>query len=169
MNQDPRVPATLKPCYGSTINYWLTSQIYIGIGRWGDLCTDIIDDARVVEPNPHPEEVVVVEGVCEPLVSLDVFNTVQQMISRRSKAFKTSHPDASATPDGSKLIKPMAGGITLSYALSGLVRCGDCGACCVPRCVRPKEQGRNVLHVFYVPPPYRRRSASTRPTFASST
>jgi site-specific DNA recombinase len=151
MNQDPRVPATLKPCYGSTINYWLTSQIYIGTGRWGDLCTDIINDARVVEPNPHPEEVVVVEGVCEPLVSLEVFNTVQQMISRRSAAFKTSHLDASAAPDGAKLIKPMAGGITLNYALSGLVRCGNCGACCVPRSSGRKSKAGTCYTYFTCP------------------
>lgn len=143
LNADTRIPDVLKPFYAPSVEYMLDNQIYIGVGVWGMFCTDIIADARVVEPNPHPEEVVRVEEFCPPLVAEEVFAAVQAIKAARAR------PRPAAAADG-KLIEPTAGGISLNYVLAGLVKC-ECGACRVPRPSGRKSKA-GTEYTYYVCP-----------------
>ena len=106
LNGDPPIPDIYKPFYAPTIVSWLENQIYVGIGVWGQLCTDIIDDARVIEPNPHPDEIVRVEDFCEPL------RIVGSIRPRRSGP--SGPPPRLQAPGvgvaGEKLIEPLSPG-----------------------------------------------------------
>jgi DNA invertase Pin-like site-specific DNA recombinase len=142
LNADPHIPDALKPFYAPSVDYMLSNSIYIGVGVWGALCTDIIDDARVIEPNPHPEEIVRVDGFCPPLVTTETYNTVQAIKAARARPLPTA-------PDG-KLIEPTAGGISLTYMLAGLVKCA-CGACRVPRTSGRKSKA-GTEYTYYACP-----------------
>jgi DNA invertase Pin-like site-specific DNA recombinase len=151
-NADPEIPSEYKPFNWSTIGYWLSSEIYIGVGVWGVNCTDIIDDARVIEPNRHPEEIVRVENFCEPLISAEVFRAVQEFRKIRAARFAASR--RAPTAGNEKLIKPIAGGISLIYPLAGLVKCselGGCGGCMVPRPSGRKSK-TGTTYIYYVCP-----------------
>jgi len=153
-NGDTKIPVGYKPFNWSTIGYWLRREIYIGVGVWGENCTDIIDDARVIEPNPHPEEIERVENFCEPLISLEVFDAVKAVRKKRADRWAASRSGSDA--ERGKLIQPMASGISLSYPLSGLVKCGEpggCGGCMVARPSGRKSK-TGTTYTYYVCPRY---------------
>ena len=60
LNRDPRIADEFKPFQPETIGYWLDSTIYYGDLTWGQNCTGVVDDTRVVERNA-PAEVL---GMC---------------------------------------------------------------------------------------------------------
>lgn len=125
-NADESIPAEFKPFYAATIDYWLANEIYVGVGVWGLLSTDIVNDARVIEAN-RPEEVLRVEEFCEPLVSREVFDAIRAVRRARSEAWNLRREESA------KLIEPLSPGLSLKHSMAGLVHCGECNACSVPR------------------------------------
>jgi hypothetical protein len=72
----------------------------------GENCTDVFNDARVIEANPHPEEVVRVEGFCPPLITKDVFDGIRAVKEARKKARASLVAATDAVAQ--KLIEPIA-------------------------------------------------------------
>ncbi len=118
------IPAKFKPFHSPTVGYWLDNEIYYGELVWNENATEVIDDTRRVEPNPD-EEVLRVPGFCEPLVSRELWDAVQAVREPRREQMRKRRRSAG---DGDKHIAPLAPGLTLTYLLTGLVRCGICGA-----------------------------------------
>src|SRR5262245_12375333 len=84
LNRNPDIPAKYKPFYDQTVNYWLQHPIYYGELVWEEHATGVVDDRRVIERNPA-EEVIRVHNFCEPLVSREVFDAVQEIRRVRSE------------------------------------------------------------------------------------
>ncbi|MEQ8791401.1 MAG: recombinase family protein [Pirellulaceae bacterium] len=124
LNEHPDIPDEFKPFNGSTTGCWLKQEVYNGELIWGRNTTAIIDDTRRVEPNAE-EDVLHVTDFCTPLVTGELWEAVQAVCRTRSAAAKQRRSDAETQ---SKLIAPLAPGMTLVYLLTGLVRCGKCGA-----------------------------------------
>jgi hypothetical protein len=123
LNADPEIPAELKPISEERVRIWLRNTIYKGVLTYGRSHTGIIDDKYVREP-AEPEELVIVEGFCEPLVSAEVFDKVNEMRSARAQSRASQSPtpadvEAHESDDQSPEAR--------KYLLSGLVRCGECG------------------------------------------
>lgn len=131
LNQHPEIPESYKPFNEPTVRYWLNQSIYYGEIRWEQNTTDLINDARVIERNPE-EKWVRYPDFCEPIISKEVSDQVSALRLRRKRI---QVPDDSATPE--KQIKPLAGGVSLTYPLSGLVVCGECRSA-----LRPIPSGR---------------------------
>ncbi len=139
INAEQDIPAEFKPITYSTIDRWLANEIYIGIGVWGKNQTDIINEQRVIEPNPHPEEIVRVEGFCEPLVPANTFETIKAIRqARRIGSRKVK----------SKLIEPLGGSTSVKFPLSGIVRCGHCGSAMVAHGSGRKSKS-GTTYVYY--------------------
>ncbi|HTN75336.1 MAG TPA: recombinase family protein [Pirellulaceae bacterium] len=127
LNEHPDVPATLKPIHSSTVGFWLKQLIYTGTLIWEKVTTAVVDDRRVCERNAADDRLVV-DNFCEPLVTCERWEAVQQLRCRRNAA----RPGADLAKVNSKLIKPLTRGLTLKYPLTGLVRCGMCGRAMTP-------------------------------------
>lgn len=123
LNEDAIVPDKHKPFYDQTINYWLQQPIYYGELVWEEHCTAVVDDRRVIERNA-PDEVLHVPNFCEPLVSQEVWDTVQQVRQERSARIRRARQFRK--DDDGKQIAPVAPGLALNYLVSGLVCCGHC-------------------------------------------
>lgn len=88
------------------IEYMLRNPCYIGKIRWS------LEGARAVSKRDFSNEnIMTVDGHHEPLISLDLWNRVQQMLDKQKKAYpkyakREQHVD---------------------YMLKGLVRCSACG------------------------------------------
>jgi DNA invertase Pin-like site-specific DNA recombinase len=123
LNADPDIPAKLKPFYDQTVNYWLQQEIYYGELVWEEHSTDVVDDHRVIEKNPA-DQVLHVPAFCEPLVTREVWEAVQQIRHERSARAQKAR-QAPKTASG-KQIGAVTPGLALKYLLSGLVRCGHC-------------------------------------------
>jgi DNA invertase Pin-like site-specific DNA recombinase len=122
LNGDPDIPEKHKPFYDQTVNYWLQQPIYYGELLWEEHATGVVDDRRVIQRNPE-EEVLRVPDFCEPLVSREVWDAVQQI--RRTRSERTQRA-RQANQQGDKQIAAVVPGLALVYPLSGLVRCGHC-------------------------------------------
>src|SRR6185312_12681019 len=61
---------------------------------------------------------------CEPLVSREVWDAVQQV--RQERSARTRKARQSRKDNGGKQIAPVIPGLALTYLLSGLVCCGRC-------------------------------------------
>ncbi len=120
LNADPEIPEKFKPFYESTIRYWLQQEIYHGELVWEQNATDIVNDARVIEPNAE-EDWLRVPNFCEPLVTREDWEQVAAVRLRRSRKAESGE-----TSENDKQIQPIAPGFSLTYLLSGLVRCGEC-------------------------------------------
>ena len=134
LNRQPEFVALFGRIDASTVDRMLANAIYIGVMVWPRVVTDVINDRRVVQ-RVAKEDQIRVEDYCEPLISLEVWNTVQAMRRKRSEAIRNARQhrkDAST-----KLIAPLTAGMILKHALTGLVRCGVCGAS-----MRPNTSGR---------------------------
>jgi DNA invertase Pin-like site-specific DNA recombinase len=123
LNEDPNIPAKHKPFYDQTVNYWLQQPIYYGELVWEEHATGLIDDRRVIERNPD-EDVVRVPGFCEPLVSREVWDAVQEI--RRVRSERGQRARQAKNTNGDKLIAALTPGLALTYPLSGLVCCAHC-------------------------------------------
>lgn len=128
INHHPDVPKKLLPISGSTIGTMLDNELYYGDFHFPKHCTDIFDEVRVCESN-DPRKIMIVNQFCEPIVSRELWDRVQTVRNSRRKTFGQAR-DQQAEPD--KLIRPLVSGVGLKHLLSGLARCGECGAAMRP-------------------------------------
>ena len=124
LNAHPDIPENLKPFDQTCVSIWLKSRTYIGEYTWERSNTGIVDDRRVSQ-STSPEERIVVHDFCEPLITREVFEGVQQM--RLARALKIRRKAVADITDATKAVLPITQGVALKYSLSGLVRCGKCG------------------------------------------
>jgi hypothetical protein len=123
LNEDPNIPNQFKPFYDQTVNYWLRREIYYGELVWDEHSTDVVDDRRVIDRNPEGE-VLRIPNFCAPLVSRERWQAVQEI--RRERAERKRRARQAKQDSGGKQIAAVTPGLALTYALSGLVRCGHC-------------------------------------------
>lgn len=117
-----------KPFCGSTIGCMLDNELYYGDFLFPKHATDIVDDVRIREC-VRDEDIEVITGFCEPLVSRQTWETIQAVrnVRRELAAARRRKPE-----NGVKQIAPLAPGLSIMYLLSGLLRCGHCGAAMRP-------------------------------------
>ena len=89
------------------VEYMLRNPCYIGKIRWS------LEGARAVSKRDYDNaNIMTVDGKHEPLISLELWNAVQQRLDNHKKAY----------PKWARREQPV------EYALKGLVRCHSCGA-----------------------------------------
>ena len=118
----PQFKNDFKSLTGDTVESWLANTLYKGTLTWGIYCTGIVNDVRRLELN-DPEDVIVKEDFCEPIVSAEVWDQVN--LGRLSGNAATDNGEG-------KLLKPLAPGFKIKHMLSGLVRCACCNASMQP-------------------------------------
>jgi DNA invertase Pin-like site-specific DNA recombinase len=123
-NVDPAIPKEVKPLKPSTIAYILDNPIYYGELVWEKNSTDIVNDMRVMERNAS-EDMLRLPGFCQPIIPRELWDEVQAIRQLRREQVRRRR--ARKETDG-KQIAPLAPGLTLKYLLTGIVRCGHCGA-----------------------------------------
>jgi DNA-binding CsgD family transcriptional regulator len=148
-NTSPEIPDGLKPVSPPTMGYRLENPIAIGTLRWGKHRTGVVNDTRVVEANPDGPELI--PDFCPPLVSVELYERVQQQRRVRGEQIGRSRQRQTEAAGEGKLIAPQARGLTLKYLLTGLVRCALCNAS-----MRPVPSGRRSKggrrYVYYACP-----------------
>ena len=55
LNADDRISSSLKPFLDSSIGRMLDNEIYAGVMNWNKHCTGIVNDTRILQPNPESE------------------------------------------------------------------------------------------------------------------
>jgi DNA invertase Pin-like site-specific DNA recombinase len=155
-NTSPEISDDFKPVSPFTMGYRLENPIAIGTLRWGANRTGVVNDTRVIEPNPDGAELL--PDFCPPLVSVELYERVGQLRRLRGEQIKNSRREKDTDNDVStKLITPQARGLTLKYLLTGLVRCASCNAS-----MRPVPSGRQSKagrrYVYYTCPRHYDRS-----------
>jgi hypothetical protein len=129
----------------SNVGNWLDNEIYIGTLVWPRHSTEIIDDVRHLQRN-QPKDILVIKDFCQPLVSKELWNAVKAMRDFRRDVLKQQKAQAHGEHDA-KLIAPLAPGLSLTYLLSGLVRCGHCNASMRPmKSGQTSKAGRNYVY-----------------------
>ena len=123
LNEDPNIQTKYKPFYDQTVNYWLKQPIYYGELIWEVHATAVVDDRRVIERNPE-EDFIRVPNFCEPLVSREAWDAVQEL--RRERSERARRARQAKRDSCGKQIPAVTPGLALTYLLSGLVRCGEC-------------------------------------------
>lgn len=108
----------LKPFHPDTVGRWLKNPIYHGELFWEEFTTGIVDDLRILERNPD-DEVLRVPDFCEPIVKKWQFEEVAAFRNKR-------RTNGNCSKDRNGI------GMTYSYMLTGLVRCGHCNCSMVP-------------------------------------
>jgi DNA invertase Pin-like site-specific DNA recombinase/DNA-binding CsgD family transcriptional regulator len=145
-NANPEIPDDFKPTNPFTMANRLGNIIYTGKLPWGANRTGIVNDTRVIEPNPDGAEIIA--DFCEAIVSVELFERVQQLRQVRGAQVKRSREKKDAT---AKFIAPQAPGLALKYPLTGLVRCPECKAS-----MKPMPSGRRSKsgkrYVYYCCP-----------------
>lgn len=124
-NECLEIPDAFKPINPFTMSYRLKNPIAIGTLRWGYKRTGVVNDTRVVEPNPDGAELI--RDFCQPIVGVELYEGVQRLQLARGQQIRASRW-RKAGDEPVKLIAPQAQGLTLKYLLTGLVRCGCCNA-----------------------------------------
>ncbi len=132
----PQFKDEFKDLTGDTVNNWLSNTLYKGTLTWGLFCTGIVNDVRRLERN-DPEDVVIKEDFCEPIVSEKDWDLVNMGHSQLG---------ASTNDESGKLLSPLAPGFKIKYMLSGLARCGCCGGSMTPVANKSKS---GVRYVYY--------------------
>ena len=88
-----------------TIEYWLNNPLYIGKTRWnpdGKLSRNYTTDTAIISDGTHA-----------PIIDMDIWEKVQEkMKEQKAKFSKNYNPDRKG----------------LSHWLTGIIRCGKCGA-----------------------------------------
>jgi hypothetical protein len=152
-NADPAIPHLLKPFNHSSIGYILDNTLYKGELLWNENATGIVNDTRVLQANPE-EEWLRVPDFCEPIVPAELWDRVQALRQRRRERLMAArkHQD---TADGKEIVPP-APGLTLKYLLTGLVRCGHCGASMRPSPSKYTNPNTGAVwrRTYYVCPSY---------------
>jgi DNA invertase Pin-like site-specific DNA recombinase len=154
VNEDADFVRRFGKMGASGVGYILRNPIYIGRLRYGRVATDIIDDCRVAQRNKE-EDVLFVEEFCAPLIATPVWDRVHEQRRARGERMKEIRA-AGRTPNG-KLIAPLAPGLTLKFPLSGLVRCGICGAA-----MTAARSGRTSYYYYRCPAYLDRRCPNKR-------
>jgi DNA invertase Pin-like site-specific DNA recombinase len=149
-NASPEIPDEFKPVSATTMLYRLENPIAVGALRWGENRTGVVNDTRIVEPNPDGAELI--PNFCTPLVSADLYERVRRLSEARGERIQRCRRGKEADGGGAaKLIAPQARGLTLKYLLTGLARCGCCKAS-----LRPVPSGRQSKagkkYVYYACP-----------------
>jgi hypothetical protein len=90
---------------------------------WEEHSTEVVADRRVIERNPE-DQVIRVPNFCEPLVSREDWDAVQEL--RRARSERARLARQVKQDNGGKQIAAVTPGLSLSYLLSGLVFCGHC-------------------------------------------
>lgn len=149
-NTSPEIPDAFKPTSPFTMGYRLENPIAIGTLRWGEHRTGVVNDTRVIEPNPDGAELV--PNFCTPLISVELYERVQHLRKRRADQIQQSRQPVTTEPgSGAKMIAPQTRGLALKFLLTGLVRCGCCQAS-----MRPVPSGRRSQsgrrYVYYTCP-----------------
>jgi DNA invertase Pin-like site-specific DNA recombinase len=149
-NTSPEIPDDFKPISPHTMGYRLENPIAIGTLRWGANRTGVVNDTRVVEPNPDGAELI--PDFCTPLVDVELYQRVLQMRRLRGEQIqKCRRAQGTNGNSPTKLIAPQVRGLTLKYLLTGLVRCASCNAS-----LRPVPSGRRSKagqqYVYYACP-----------------
>ena len=158
-NENPDIPAQLKPIGPRKIGYILHNSIYVGTLVWAANTTSVVNDTRVIERNEETE-VIRVPGFCEPIVDQTLFDEVNSLRQARAQhsreARRRNSPDA-----GTKLISRQSRSLPLKYPLTGLARCASCGAS-----MRPLSSGRRSRlgrkYTYYICPKQLDRSCHNR-------
>jgi hypothetical protein len=89
------------------VEYMLRNPVYIGKIRWS------LDGARAVSKRDYENEnIMVVDGLHEPIIPLDLWELVQSMLDAQSRAYA----------------KHARRGQPIEHMLKGLVRCSACGS-----------------------------------------
>lgn len=120
----PDLPSNYKANPSTTINYWLGNSIYVGDLVFAKNSTGIVNDTRVVVSNAE-EDIVRVENFCEPIITRECWERVQEIRLARSEKMKLAR--GIRTDSYGKKIKAHGCGIAIKYPLSGLVYCSECG------------------------------------------
>jgi DNA invertase Pin-like site-specific DNA recombinase len=144
-NADPTIPDKRKPFSPATIGYVLDNPIYYGELLWEEHSTGIVNDTRVIERNAE-EDMLRVPDFCEPIVARGLWDEVQGLRQKRREQLIRSRGSRQA--DG-KQITPLAPGLTLKYLLTGLVRCGHCGASMRPSPTKSTFKSGKVWRRLY--------------------
>ncbi|MBL8792400.1 MAG: recombinase family protein [Planctomycetia bacterium] len=152
-NDDPAIPESFKPFSPWTAGYILDNPLYKGELRWNEHATGIINDTRVLQANPQ-EEWLRVPDFCDSIVPVELWDRVQALRQQRRQQIIAGRQRQDNT-DG-KQIAPPAPGLALKYLLSGLVRCGHCGASMRPSPSKFTNQntGKVWRRTYYVCPSY---------------
>ena len=155
LNADPAIPDKHKPFFDQTVHSWLKQELYTGVFRWGEFATDTIDDRRVRQRN-DTKDVLRNEKFCEPLIDRVTWEKYQELRNIRAAGIKRARAAASAAEFGSKILLPVAPGLSLKYPLSGLVKCGHCGRVMTASSSRPytTAAGHTSRYTRYVCPGY---------------
>lgn len=133
LNAAPEFVARHGKISQSTVGQIMTSTIYKGLLRFNKLATDVVDERRITQKNEQ-SEIIEVPDFCDALVAADIVDKVIADVEKRGSRIRLLR-DQKVACDG-KQIKPVVCGLVLKYPLSGLVRCGDCGAA-----MRPAKSG----------------------------
>jgi hypothetical protein len=151
LNEHPQIPAKLKKFLPSTVGAWLENAIYKGVLVYGDVCTGIVDDVRVLQKNSE-DDILIVEDFCAPLIEPAIWEAVNRVRIARGAA--TAAARRASGED--KLIAPSAPGLCLKHLLTGLVRCGHCGRAMTPSSspVYVNKNGESRRYTHYVCPGY---------------
>ena len=151
LNDHQDIPQALKPFQSATVGRWLQNTIYKGHLSWNLHSTDIFCDARVIERN-SPDEVLHIPDFCEPLVSKELWDEINELRAIRGEAISIGRRRLQGEE---KLLKAPAPGLTLKYLLTGLVRCGHCGRAMVASSNKyTNRRGETVHYRSYCCPAY---------------
>ncbi len=142
LNNNDAISDRFKPFHADTVGHRLKSEIYRGTLVWSENSTGLVDERRVIEKNDE-EHVIRVDGFCDPIVDAVTFEKVDLGIIARSTRRQT---DAGASR-----------GTNYRYPLTGLVRCGHCGASMVPNSTAPyrTKSGETKTYCSYACPNHR--------------
>jgi DNA invertase Pin-like site-specific DNA recombinase len=153
LNDRPDIPDELKPFHASTIGKRLRNPIYRGILVWSEYSQGVVDDRRVLEKNDE-RDIIRVEGFCEPIAPVEILKQVDANIELRKKF----RPDSEAESSGTKR------GVNYSHPLTGLVRCGHCGASMVPNSTSPytTKSGETRNYCSYMCPNGRTKACQNK-------
>jgi site-specific DNA recombinase len=121
LNDDPQIPARVRPIHPATVGTQLSNEIYYGELVWEKHCTGIVDDVRLLQDN-LADDWVRVPDFCAPLVSREIWNQVNEL--RRERGQRQRAAQAAKKRTGLQGLRTP--GMTLKYLLSGLVRCAHC-------------------------------------------
>lgn len=149
LNADPTIPDTLKPFSPATVGYILDNRIYYGELVWEQHSTGIINDTRVIERNAE-EDMLRVSDFCALIVTRQLWDEVQALRQQRREQVMRGR---ARRQGDSKLNTPPAPGLTLKYLLTGLARCGHCGASMRPSPTKSIfKSGRVWRRLYYTCP-----------------
>ena len=108
LNADPAVPAGLKPISDERVRLWLRNPLFKGMLTYGRCHTGIVDDKYVREA-ADPDELVIIADFCEPLVSPEVFEKVNELRRARAEA-RAPQIAAPGRRRGRRVGRPLARG-----------------------------------------------------------